>query len=482
MTVPAVSPRVRAVPAAVSWDVGEQAVECAASAGLELDPWQADVLRCSLAQRPDGKWAAFEVGVMVSRQNGKGTILEARELAALFVVEEQLTIHSAHQFDTSLEAFRRLLFLIEDNPDFDRQIKRVSRSHGEEGVELKSGRRVRFRTRTKGGGRGFAADCLILDEAMMLPEFGYGALLPTLSARPNPQVFVTGSAVDQETHRDGVVFARMRERGMSGEDPRLAYFEWSVDKDHPDELDDEMLADVGAWAQANPALGLRISEEGTASELRALDGRTFAVERLGVGDWPDTAGSLHVINMTKWAKLTDPDSQLTGQPSFALDVAPDRSTSAIGVAGGRADSLCHVEVAKQQAGTGWVVAELKRMVGEHRGRLVVVDGASPAASLVKTLEDAGVAVKVTSAPEMAAACGLFFDGVEQARFRHLGEPVLRQALKAAAKRPLGDAWAWSRKNSKADISPLVAATLAFWAAETQQQPDSVYASRGMIAI
>ena len=35
-------------------------------------------------------------------------------------------------------------------------------------------------------------------------------------------------------------------------------------------------------------------------------------------------------------------------------------------------------------------------------------------------------------------------------------------MKGATKRPLGDAWAWSRKNSTVDISPLVAATLALW--------------------
>jgi hypothetical protein len=126
-------------------------------AGLVLDPWQAFVLEHALGERADGRWAAFEVGVVVSRQNGKGAILEARELAGLFLLGERLVVHSAHQFDTSLEAFRRLLGLIEDTPDLDRRVKRVSRSHGEEGIELKGGQRIRFRTRTKGGGRGFAA-------------------------------------------------------------------------------------------------------------------------------------------------------------------------------------------------------------------------------------------------------------------------------------------------------------------------------------
>jgi phage terminase large subunit-like protein len=202
-------PRVCCVPE-YSSTTGREACELAAMAGLTLDPWQAFVLEHALGERADGSWAAFEVGMIVPRQNGKGSVLEARELAGLFLLGERLIIHSAHQFDTSLEAFRRLLTLIEGAPELERLVKRVSRSHGEEGIELMSGQRVRFRTRTKGGGRGFTGDCLILDEAMILPESAHGALLPTLSARENPQVWYAGSAVDQLVHEHGVVLSRPR--------------------------------------------------------------------------------------------------------------------------------------------------------------------------------------------------------------------------------------------------------------------------------
>ena len=159
---------------------GPEAIELCALAGLYLDPWQRWTLTQSLGERPDGKWAALQVGVEVSRQNGKGGLLEARELTGLFLLEERLIIHSAHQFDTSLEAFGRLLGLIEDHREFSRRIARVSNSHGQEGITLKSGQRIRFRTRTKGGGRGFTGDCLILDEAMDIHESAHAALFPTL--------------------------------------------------------------------------------------------------------------------------------------------------------------------------------------------------------------------------------------------------------------------------------------------------------------
>lgn len=468
-------PRVASVPEYRS-SAGQEAIELARMAGLILDPWEAFVLEHSLGERADGKWAAFEVGVEVSRQNGKGAILEARELTGLFLLGERLLIHSAHQFDTSLEAFRRLLYLVEDTPDFDRRVSRVSRAHGEEGIELKGGQRIRFRTRTKGGGRGFTCDCLMLDEAMFLPETAHGALLPTLSARPNPQVWYTGSAVDQMIHEDGVVFARVRERGHRGDDPSLAYFEWSVDCPRPEDLEDSVMADPRAWAQANPGLGIRISSEHVARELRSMDKRTFAVERLGVGDWPRTDGvGRAVIGVEQWADLADEHSRLQDPVCFAYDVTPDRRRSAIVAVGRRADGLLHGEVVEHRAGTGWVAPRLAELVTRHRALAVVCDGASPAASLVQEVEKTGIEVKTLDGKQYAQACGLLYDAVAQERLRHLGTLELASAIKGAAKRPLGDAWAWSRKNSATDISPLVALTIGVGAVLTMNASEPLVA-------
>lgn len=197
-----------------SWGPG--AVELAARAGLVADPWQELVAEGSMGVRADGKWAAFEVGLLVPRQNGKGGVLEIRELASLFLLPDKLVIHSAHEFKTSLEAFRRMLRLIEGCPDLDRLVRRVSRSHGEEGIELKDGSRIQYSTRTAAGGRGLTGDLVVLDEAMKLAQAVMNALMPTLRAVPNPQIWYTGSAVDQTEMDHGLVFAGVRKRGMAG--------------------------------------------------------------------------------------------------------------------------------------------------------------------------------------------------------------------------------------------------------------------------
>lgn len=479
-TIGAQEPRCLWLPPCVG-SAGQEAIELADMAGLFLDPWQKLVLAHSLAERDDGKWAAFEVGLVVSRQNGKGSILEARELAGLFLLGERLIIHSAHQFDTSLEAFRRLLALVEETPEFSRRVRRVSRSHGEEGIELKGGQRIRFRTRTKGGGRGFTSDCLILDEAMDLPEVAHGALLPTLSARPNPQVWYTGSAVDRNVHEHGIVFARVRERGLKGGDRGLAFFEWSVDVDEF-AADPELASSPGAWAQANPGLGIRIAADHVALEQRSMDPHTFSVERLGVGDWPSTDGLRRVISSEAWAALIDASSAPGDPLTFAIDVSPDRSFASIAVAGRRGADEHHVEVVDRRPGTGWVVDRAVELERKHGGRAWIVDAAGPVSSLLFDLaERLDVEPAVVSAQQHAQAFGLFVDAVEQGTLRHLGSVELASALAGAVKRPLGDAWAWSRKSSTVDISPLVACTLALWGSVTAMKA-SAYESKGLLVL
>lgn len=284
-------PRLESFPLADDWSQGEDAIELARQAGLVLDDWQRYVLRQALAMRGK-KWVAFEVCLILARQNGKGAVLEALELAALFLFDDvQLILHSAHKFDTAADAFRRILGLIEANPDFACEVKKVIRSHGSESIELKNGKRLRFIARSSGAGRGFAADLVILDEAYDISEDSMASMLPTLSTRPNPQVWYTSTAGDQ----DSVQLGRVRDRGLRGGDQSLAFFEWSVDPVSYDPMDPV------CWAQANPGLEIRITQDYIALEQAALNPEAFARERLSVGDYPVDGGAWETIRAEAWA-------------------------------------------------------------------------------------------------------------------------------------------------------------------------------------
>lgn len=455
--------------------------ELCAVCGLVLDPWEWLPFEKALGVRPDGKLAALSVGLCVPRQNGKGAILEARELAGMFVLGENL-IHSAHQFDTSMVHFERMLDRLEEGglvSELRNGKRGIQRSHGSEGFVLRDGRRLRFRTRTKGGGRGFTADCVVFDEAMILPEAFVSAAGPVISGRTqegSPQLWYAGSAVDQMHHEDGVVFARLRDAGLRG-DESTAWFEWAGSDDPgmtPGKAEETgVLEDVEAWRQANPGMGIRISEEYVSKELAILGPRGFAVERLGIGDWPpiDVFGG-GIIQMDDWVALADPSSSITGELCFAFDLSPNRSTACVTAAGKRADGRFHVEVVDHRAGIGWVVPRLKSLVEKHQAAAVVCDG--PARSLSAALESEGVAVREMTGPEYAEACGLFVDAVSERNLRHMGTSELLAAVRGADTKPLGDAWKWSRRASSSDITPLVAATLAVWGAQQLEGGDYMY--------
>src|SRR5699024_1348732 len=79
------------------WSAAEDAAALMELVGKPLDDWQRHVLDGAMGERLDGRWTAFEVGLIVPRQNGKNVIIEARELAGLFILEDRVIIHSAHQ-------------------------------------------------------------------------------------------------------------------------------------------------------------------------------------------------------------------------------------------------------------------------------------------------------------------------------------------------------------------------------------------------
>lgn len=450
------TPRVSCWPSYAS-SAGKEALDLARSVGLWLDPWQAFVLDHALGERADGKWSAFEVALVVSRQNGKGAVLEARELAGLFLFGEQLILHSAHEFKTAQEAFRRVLGWIEGKDHLRKRVKRVRTSHGEEGIELVNGARLRFVARSTGSGRGFSGDCVILDEAYNLGGDAMAALLPTLSARQNPQLWYASSAGMETSEQLLKVHARAEASGDKG---RLAYFEWSAD---------EKLAldDRDAWCAANPALGIRITDEFVQGELAALAtlgedgiwrGPEFSRERLG--RWP--SGNVeHVIDMELWGSLADTESQAGHSIVFAADSNPERSKATIAACGRRSDGSYHVEIIDKHAGTAWVPARLAELKQTWEPLAVMLDPAGPAGSWLAELAERGIEPELVNGRAMAQACGSFFETVTQAKsLRHLDQEPLNAALHAAVRRPLGDSWAWDRRKSDDDISPLVAATLA----------------------
>lgn len=422
-------------------------------AGLELDAWQESLLLASLGVRDDGLWAAFEVAGVVPRQNGKGAVMEARQLVGLFVLGERLQIHTAHEFKTCVEHFLRVKALVESSDELFQQVRIIRTGAGDQSIELHTGERLRFVARSRSSIRGFSCDALYFDEAFELPTATVGSALPALSARPNPQVWYFSSA----PHADSEFLHALLNRAENGDvTGRLLLRAW----ENPDSVDPH---DVEAVARVNPAYGFRIDEAFVVAERDTLCATPAGVveykrERLGVREAPLSA--FGPIDLAVWAACADDASQADAEHSWALSVSPDRKWACIGVAGRRADGLLHVGYLAHEPGTAWVVAAAVERFRKRKIPLRVATG-SAEASLIGDLREAGVTVDEVATSEVARSTGEFIDAVNNLQVRHRGDRSLTKSLEhAELKTTEAGASVWAERSSEVELSPLKAATVA----------------------
>jgi len=449
--------------------LGPEVAELCAASGFAPDPEQELILDAVFAIGEDGKAACFEVGVVAPRQAMKTGVFKMCALGWLYVTDQRLILWSAHEYDTAKEAHRDLAHLVTapSNPHLSKRLARsgVKWANGDEGIELADGARLKFKARTKAGGRGFTGHKLVLDEAFALREEHIGAMLPALASVPDPQVLYGSSA----GMSDSTILHALRKRGMAGS-PRLGYFEWGDRNPHKgcasQECDHALTAkgcaldDVARWEEINPAFGRRATEESIRSMRLAMPPEQFAREFMVWWDEPlDDEGDLSV---EAWAATLDKDARPGDPLVLAVDTAPNGRWTSI-VACGSWKGRPTLEVVDRRPGTEWAAARLAELKASHRPSSIALDPAGPVASLLPALEKAGIEWKPIDGKDSVRACGAMVTTVDAGGLWHRDdEGEFAAAVAGAKRRAVGDAWKWSRKDSGTDISPLVAATVALW--------------------
>lgn len=438
--------------------LGDEVGDLAALAGLPPDPEQQLLLDATFALDHKGRHAAFEVCFICSRQNAKTGFFKMVALGKAFILDRGLVVWSAHEFSTAQEAFRDLTQMIESTPFLDARVKAITTGNGKEEIELKGGRRIKFKARTKTGGRGLTGDDVVLDEGFALTPAHMGALLPTLSARPDPQVLY-GSSAGLLTSD---VLRGIRDRGRVG-DPGLVYMEFCAPTGgcaeegclHQLEAQGCALDDEENWRKANPAMGRRITIEYIRKERRALPPEEFARERLG---WWDEAGTTDAaFGAGRWEACAGLKPRGLTIAAYGLAATLDMTHCAV-VAAGLDGSVVHVRPLQHGPGSNWVLDRLKGLPAAP----LVVDSFGPAGSLIPDLEAAGLEVISANTKDVLDACAKMLNLVRERQFRHANYPELDTAVRGAVRREVRDRWAWGRKQSTSDVSTLEAATLAAW--------------------
>lgn len=456
-------PRVHLSPKAHDLADADDAIQLGSRYGLTPDPWQELVLRDWLGRRRDGKWASSTVALSVPRQNGKNAVIEIRELFGMVYLGEKW-LHTAHEVKTARRAFMRLASFFENERMYPELAELVAengirRTNGQEAIILRNGGSVEFVARSRGSARGFTVDCLAIDEAQEFTDEALEALRPTTAAAPqgNPQRVYTGTPPGPRAN--GEVFTRLRQLGLEGKARRRAYAEWSAEPGCD-------LDSVDALAQANPSLGLRLTQEECRGEREEFDDAGYARERLGM--WDEAVGSA-VLTAAAWLNVTDSDVDVRALPAkvLALDVAPGHSSASIVAAGfDPVRGFPVFELAERRAGASWLVDRAVAVARQYDAK-VALDSSGPIGSLIPEFEKAGLplsAMHDVKGSEYVKACGLIAASVNGRTTRHRGEPEFTSAVTGLRVRKVQDGFKFSRSDSSVDITPLVAATVALWSA------------------
>jgi hypothetical protein len=443
-------PRLSSVPLYLT-SLGQDTVALAKHAGLILDPWQEYVIEESCGLRAGGRWSAMEVGLVVPRQNGKGAVIEARQLGALFLTKDSEITYSAHQMKTSRKMYRRIKKLCRQTPDLNALIAgRFRESNELMGIETDWGI-LQFVARSKGSGRGFTGNTLFLDEAFDLDPEMLADALPSLSAVPNAQIWYVSSAGMESSE----ALEKIRARGIA-KDRGLAYFEWSspegVDLDNDDD----------ALYACNPALGLRIDYDFIRTVERGqMDDEKFGRERFGI--WkPPPVDHVPSITAGRWAEMVDVDSPLVGPACLAISSSENNEWWSIASAQKTEAGRIHLEVGKHEQMTrAEARSYVRRVVNLQKPVAVIIERRDPAMIIVPELIKDGIEPETTTVQQHVQACGGFLNDATSNQLSHIGDSNLADAVVGADQKKSSGGFIWVPAEGEV-ISPLQAATLARW--------------------
>jgi phage terminase large subunit-like protein len=409
--------------------------------------------------KADGRWAHPLVTVVVARQNGKTTLMKIRALAGLFLWHDGLQIGTAHRLTTSLETFRDIVNIIEENEHLARQVKRIRWAHGSEEIELKSefggGRYM-----VKAGGsaaRGISKpETVFVDETRELKdESTWASLRYTMMAAKSPQLWTLSNAGDQHS----IVLNQLRERGMSaakGDD--IAYYEYSSNYE---KIDDSPAFWKGA-AMANPALGHTIHID----NIRAvLNDPPDVVKTEVLCRWVATISA--AIPAEEWNQCGEEGLELDSEKTtwLGIDVSPNRRDAAL-VAAQQIDDerffvkLLHTWHNPINLDDKAIANDIAPYVKQYPVETVAYSKRT-ASAIAARLVPAGIPISDIDGALYGQACDELLGAITSKRLRHDPKQTeLSKQILSAARLPFGDGgWTIGRRASQSTVCATVATAL-----------------------
>lgn len=422
--------------------------------GWGFDGWQDGAGMLALGLRADGEYAADTTVFSIPRQVGKTYLIGCIIFALCLMKPGLRVIWTAQVKDTALETFGKFLELA-SSPRVGPHIRATPQGKGDEAILFNNGSSIEFGARESGFGRGRTdVDVIVFDEGQHLSNNALENLGAAQNVAVNPLCFVMGTPPRPQDK--GEWFSLLRQEALDGDSDGTLYIEFSADRD-ADPMDREQ------WRKANPSFPHRTSERAML-RLRKKLKNPDSWRREALGVWDEITKQFSPIPGALWSEQVDVGPGPESRPAaLAVDMSHDRQIS-VAACWLELEDMAHAEEVwagfDSDAVVEWIVAAAGRRT------TVVVDGASPAASLAPILRARKVKVLITNAGDMAKACGQLVDKLGLGRLTHADQEAVNDAREGARKRAIGTAggWGYDRRDESVNIAPLVALTLALFGA------------------
>jgi hypothetical protein len=402
--------------------------------GEPLLPWQRWLAIHALELLPDGTPRFRTVVVLVARQNGKSHFARVLTLYFLFMRGVKLVLGTAQSLDIARVLWKMAVLTCQTTPDLRDELIDVRRANGQEAIVTSSGGQYCIAASNESAGRGLSVDLLLCDEIRQQKTWkGWQALSKTTMARPLAQIWALSNAGES----DSVVLNSLEESARSQRDPSIGLFAYTTDPAF--EIDDPQ-----GWRQANPALGVTISEAAIRGYLATDPPAVFRTEVLCQRvDALDTA-----IDLSAWKDCQDPMGTMpAGRRACGIDVAPDGQHVTLVVAAEAADGRIRIEVADAWKSTAEARKALPALLAKIKPVALGWLPVGPAAPLGADLRKAAIeAVELTGAA-VTESCQELADLVTGRRILHSSDPLLDAHVNGSKRLFSGDGWRFVRRGA-----------------------------------
>lgn len=424
-------------------------IEFCSSIGFELLPWQMFLAHEICKVTEDDKWFFKEVGVIISRQNGKSTFMQLMIIWRMFALQQKLQVHTAHKLTTSSEIFWKIDEIIQNQAKLVDDFGKKYETKGSQEIKLKSGGRYLVRANNSAS-RGIAApDTIYMDEVREFHDDEvWSSLRYTQMATPNPQTLIFSNAGDQHS----VVLNRLRERGLAaaaGADDRIGWFEWSAEPGCD-------IRDKNAWAQANPSLGHTISIDNLEA---AMSDEESIVRTELLCQWVSVVNP--AINPSNWNAGEKKNLKLDREVLtwMAIDLSPNRQEGSLVAAQREGENI---NVVLLQTWTNPINLDAKQIANDVADWVrkyqteTVAYSRQTSGAVAALLSPAGISTTPIDGSLYGQACDEMLSAITSQRLFHPGQDEFSRQVLSAVKLPFKDGgWYLGRKVSNATICAAV---------------------------